>query len=233
MREDTGLSWIAFDAVGTLIHADPPVADVYHVIGRRHGSQLARAEVARRFRKVLGLRSRSAVPTCSEIGELEFWRSVVADVLPDVMDARACFQELHDWFARPSAWTCYADAAPALTTLAQHGYRLALASNFDARLHSVRRGLTELAPIDACVVSSEAGWRKPHAGFFERLASTCGCPPQQILMVGDDLDADVRAAEAALLRAVLLDRDRASGTPAPHKLTIGSLSELPRLVERL
>src|SRR5690606_20106058 len=46
---------VAFDAVGTLIHPDPPVAAIYEEISRRHGSRLTRDDVARRFRDAFAI----------------------------------------------------------------------------------------------------------------------------------------------------------------------------------
>ena len=40
---------VFFDAVGTLIHPDPPAPIVYQEIGQRYGSQLSTAEIRQRF----------------------------------------------------------------------------------------------------------------------------------------------------------------------------------------
>ena len=40
---------VVFDAVGTLIHPNPPAAAVYYEVGRRHGSRLTQDVVARNF----------------------------------------------------------------------------------------------------------------------------------------------------------------------------------------
>lgn len=224
--------WIAFDAVGTLITPDPPVAEVYHRIGQKHGSRLSRTEVDLRFRDVFGRRAADGELSSNEAAEREFWRIVVGQVLDDVTDREGCFEELHAWFAMPAAWRCYNDVAGALASLRECGYRLAIASNFDGRLHSVRNGLPELEAIETCVVSSEVGWRKPHAGFFAALVERCGCSPEQILMVGDDLRVDVCGAEHAGLRAVWLQRTAESISEPPRKDTIRSLSELADVLTR-
>jgi hypothetical protein len=48
---------VAIDAVGTLIEAEPPVVDAYVEIGRRHGSELARDQVARRLAEAFANRA--------------------------------------------------------------------------------------------------------------------------------------------------------------------------------
>ncbi len=126
--------WIAFDAVGTLIKADPPVAEVYHRIGRAHGSRQTLAEVRLRFRDTFQQRSSSESQQTSEAIEYDFWQQFVGQVLGDLDDHASCFAELHAWFARPSAWRCFDDVGPSLSALRDRGFQLAIASNFDARL---------------------------------------------------------------------------------------------------
>lgn len=217
--------WIAFDAVGTLIFADPPVHLAYYRAGKRYGSQLRPEEVRRRFQEAFVRRGRAlfanAEPmgnqvtsetsgpmtnACSEASERTFWKGVVADVLDDVGDQAACFEDLFEHFARPESWQVFADVEETLAEARRRGIRLAIASNFDARLHAVCDGLPELAVIERRCVSSGIGHRKPERGFFERLLSECGCAADELLMVGDDYEADIAGPQAMGIRAVHLDR---------------------------
>lgn len=203
--------WIVFDAVGTLIHATPDVATVYAEIGRRHGSQLTPGEVAARFTKAFreseerdltGAGSEQA----NEASEEVRWRQIVAEVLPDVSAPDACFQDLFQHFGDPGSWACFDDVGPALERLARRDLQLAIASNFDARLHPVCDGLAELASIPQRVVSSEVGFRKPSRSFYDALLRQIGACAGEVLMVGDDPENDVRGAVEAGLKAVLIDR---------------------------
>jgi len=45
---------------------------------------------------------------------------------------------------------------------------------------------------------------KPDANFFQAAAEKLGLPPQEVLMVGDDIEADVRGAMAAGLQGALV-----------------------------
>ena len=210
---------VAFDAVGTLIFPDPPVAEVYARVARECGSRLTNAEIEANFRAAFrrqesadfvsgpatnwqtpdGLRS-------SEPRERDRWRTIVAESIPDAADPRRCFERLFEHFGRPEAWGCFADVAPTLEELSRRGYRLLIASNFDARLEPVWRGRTELAAIERCVVSSLVGFRKPSPVFFHHLVEAAGCARDAVLMVGDDEACDVRGAREAGLRAVRVCR---------------------------
>jgi putative hydrolase of the HAD superfamily len=216
---------VAFDAVGTLIHPDPPVAVVYADVGRRYGSTLSAADLAPRFRASFAEREaadRAAGWRTDEAGEYERWRGIVTSIFADLspVAAAAAFADLWAHFARPDCWRADPDAAPLLAGLAARGVRLAVASNFDARLRGVLAGLPGLSDFGVVVVSSEVGWRKPAGAFFAALVGGLDAAPGQVLLVGDDLENDHDGATAAGLRAVLLDpRGRApAGLPRVARL---------------
>jgi putative hydrolase of the HAD superfamily len=203
-----GVRAVFFDAVGTLIAPDPPAPEVYAAVGRRHGSRLDVATVAERFRAAFRReeeRDRAAGWRTDDAREEQRWRSIVAAVLDDVADPEACFRELWDHFARPSAWACLAGGGQVLAELARRGRTLGLASNYDRRLRPVAAGLPELAPIRHLVISAEVGWRKPALAFFDAVVRAADCEPGEVLLVGDDFENDCEGATAAGLRAVLLD----------------------------
>jgi len=207
---------VVFDAVGTLLHPDPPAAAVYAAVGRRHGSRLTVEEIGARFAAAF-LRQeeidRAAGWRTDEAREEARWRAIVAETLADAADPAACFAELYTHFARPAAWRCDPDAAATLAALAARVVAVGLASNFDGRLHGVVAGLPELRPVgDRVVVSAEVGWRKPAAEFFRAVQGCVGLPLQEILFIGDDPANDYAGARAAGLRAVLYDpRGRGPG----------------------
>jgi putative hydrolase of the HAD superfamily len=216
-----GIRWILFDAVGTLIFADPPVAEAYHAAAEPFGSRLACAEIASRFRQVLAAEQGDNSPT-SESNERERWQRIVGRVVDDVPAARsAIFERLWQHFAHPESWRLYSDVASAMTSLAGRGYRLAIASNFDGRLLRIVRANPSLAPLSV-FVSSEIGFTKPDLRFFRSIEARIGVSPEQIALVGDDEHSDVAGATRAGWRAVLLDR---SGTRTSASV-IRSLTEL-------
>jgi putative hydrolase of the HAD superfamily len=230
--------WIAFDAVGTLIFADPPVHLAYYRVGKRHGSQRRPQEVRARFRDAFAARAPGAPPdvdavgnavtsqklpaagtACTEQTERTFWRSVVAEVLDDVHDREACFEELFAHFAQPQSWQPFADVEETLDEARRRGIRLAIASNFDARLHTVCAGLPELAPIELRVVSSEIGGRKPEPAFYQGLLAACGCSPAELLMIGDEWEHDVAGPRRQGIRALHLDRSAEASADRLRTLT--------------
>jgi putative hydrolase of the HAD superfamily len=225
--------WIAFDAVGTLIYPFPAAGVVYHQVAGRFGSRLAADEVTRRFR--LAFReseredaelSNGARLVTSEVREYERWRGIVTGVLDDVQDVAGCFAELFAHFALPASWRCFDEVPDLLAALQARGYHVAIASNFDRRLHSVCDGFPSLRDLKTRIISSEVGYRKPGRCFFEALVRQVGCQPDELLMVGDDPANDIDGARHAGLSALLINR---RSPPGPGE--IGNLRELISMLE--
>jgi putative hydrolase of the HAD superfamily len=195
-----------FDAVGTLIHPEPSAPSVYAAVGRRFGSRLNEAAIAVRFRAAFRRQEEAdyaAGLRTDEEREVARWRTIVREVLDDVADAEACFEELYAHFARPDAWACMPETAEVLDALASRGHVLGIASNFDRRLRGLVQHFLALRPVRHLVISSDIGWRKPAREFFVEMCRQAGAPAEQVLYVGDDPANDYQAAKAAGLRVVL------------------------------
>ncbi len=206
-----GIEGIVLDAVGTLIEPEPSVARAYADAALRQGMVVDVAEVKKRFGRHFRndeIDEQLGPMVTDESIEYRRWRRIVANVLPELPDPDRAFDELWDYFGRSEAWCCFPDVASGLVALRDLGIRVRIASNFDSRLRAVAAGLPELAGfIDALVISSEVGYRKPHATFYAAACVSLGLPPDRVLCVGDDPENDVLGAERAGLRGLLLNRD--------------------------
>ena len=93
-------------------------------------------------------------------------------------------------------------------------------------------GLEQAAGITAEVVG------KPAAGFFTAALAYVGVPAPDALMVGDDIDNDVLAAQRCGLTGVLVKtgkyqtRAHAGAASAPDHV-LDSIADLPRLLQHL
>ena len=213
---DPNTKAVAFDAVGTVLYPEPSVSAAYASVATRHGSELTEQDIRSRFGPAMAVfddDSQANDFRTNESQERLLWEQVVTRVLTDVDDVTSCFDELWEWFGRPEAWRVFDDVAETLEALRSRGLSIAIASNFDHRLHAVCEGLPEVATISKRVVSSEVGYRKPSAGYYNRLAEVCGVLPQQVLMVGDTPTNDIEGARAVGMRAVLVDRSRDADLP--------------------
>ncbi|MFD0687582.1 HAD family hydrolase [Actinomadura fibrosa] len=136
------------------------------------------------------------------------------------------------WFARyldgyTAAWRPFPDAAPALDALAARGIPLGVVTNGEARQQNAKIAAIGLAGrLPYVLASSEAGCAKPAAEIFHVACAGLGLEPGAVAYVGDRLATDARAAAAAGLTGVWLDR---SGRPAEDGLDVARITSLDAL----
>jgi putative hydrolase of the HAD superfamily len=83
------------------------------------------------------------------------------------------------------------------------------------------------------LVSGELGYRKPHPSVFARLVGELGVPAEEILFVGDDLEADVQGARDAGLQAVLTTCVQDANLPAAQTPLSPAKTDYPPDVPRV
>jgi putative hydrolase of the HAD superfamily len=122
--------------------------------------------------------------------------------------------------AAQDVWSSYYQLAASthalLEALRARGLKLALVSNTASPqwlLQPVleRQGLVER--LDAIVLSSEVGKRKPHPAIFERALGELDIPAEDALFVGDRLEADILGASRVGMTTVQAYWFRADDAP--------------------
>lgn len=139
-------------------------------------------------------------------------------------------REIYDDWAEHHHFSLYDDVPDALRTLHERGVRLGLISNSHRCLVSFQSHFELEDLIAVTISSSQHGFLKPHPSIFNAAMGLMGVTPEESMMVGDSLLHDVRGAEGAGMRGVLLTR---SGVPPPalppDVCVIHSLRQLPSL----
>lgn len=137
------------------------------------------------------------------------------------------------------AWEAYPDVEPALADLrAIPGVSIGVISDWGSNLEGILAGLGLDRYLDFTLASGAVGLAKPDPALFRLALTRAGVPPAEAIMVGDSLRADVRGAEAAGMRGILLARPPEDagehGHPAaelpPDTWVIETLGELPGIV---
>lgn len=226
---------VFFDAAGTLIEVAEPVGETYARVARAAGVDADAPPLDAAFRSAFRaappLAFPSAAPAALRQLEREWWRERVletfalAGVVAPAERLERAFGAAFDHFADGGAWRVFADVRPALGALRRRGLRLAVVSNFDARLRAILRHLGLASELDAVVLSSEHGAAKPDRRIFTAALRATGARAESTLHVGDSIEHDVDGARAAGLAALRIDRSGTAGA--------GTIASLEEIAERL
>lgn len=135
-----------------------------------------------------------------------------------------------------SSWPTVEAMPHAKSVLASlHPYwTLCLATNAaDSRENEIRDALSrgELDQfIDHIYCYQNLGHRKPQPAFFTHILEDLDLPASQVIMVGDDYDADIQGAIGCGISAVWLHSTSQSYSQPSHLYVIQDLSQLPALL---
>ncbi len=226
---------VVFDAVGTLIFAQPSIAEAYRSAAVRCGWSGNLADIDSRFSTAFKSTSgREHDLVTSEAIQCVRWREVVGRVFAELPHGTvdSIFADLWKHFAQPTSWSIYPDALATIELLDANQIPWCIASNFDARLHQVLAGLPELARCQRVFCSSEVGFDKPSADFYYQIELALGLDSTQLIMVGDDITHDALAAESAGWIGLHILRD--SSKPASKtnaSLTLDGPPQIAALTE--
>ena len=198
---------VVFDVVGTLVEPSPSVAVAYQLAAARHGLTVDTAVIQQRFKAAWRRQEMvdaAAVPAfaTSRGREAERWRAIVDDVFGGSPVSGTIFADLWEHFGRVEAWQPLAHGRGLMRQAIDAGVTVALASNFDERLLAIAERLEPLSWVPHVFASSEIGWRKPAPEFFRWVERRLGCGPDEVLLVGDDPELDVAAAQRAGWRSL-------------------------------
>jgi len=117
----------------------------------------------------------------------------------------------------------YDDVVPCLNRLDSMGIKAAVVSNWDYSLHRVLKMFGIYERFVVVKASLEEGIEKPDPRLFEMTIAEAGFASWETVHVGDDRVDDFEGAEAAGLKALLIDRSLIG----PVRPFIHSLADLP------
>ncbi len=125
------------------------------------------------------------------------------------------------------------DVIPTLEEL-KKDYKLVLLSNTDNfSLQQVMDKFDLAKYFDKIYLSCETGYLKHNPESFKMIFKDFNIKPEEALMVGDSPQSDLKSAEAAGVRAVLIDRKGWSKDKEGIQNKIHSLKDLRKFIESI
>lgn len=157
--------------------------------------------------------------------------SISDDVIKQVLTAMYAISQAH--------WKREKDTIPTLDKLRAQGYKLGMISNAgdDADVQTLVDNAQLRPYFDFILTSAAQGIRKPNPQIFYTGLKHWGYHPNQVVMVGDTLGADILGAHNAGLVGIWITRradtpqNQAHAATITPDYTIDKLSDLPGLLE--
>lgn len=238
---------VLFDFGGTLMYGrnawEPFIAQADEALTNyliAQGMELNLSTFPSQFRKRLDEYFKQREQDLLETTYTFVLRELLKEKGYDDVDSETLRNALNNLFAiTQTNWELEEDALPTLKKLVENGYRLGIISNagddVDVQQLARKFGITQF--FDFILTSAACSYRKPHPRIFELALANWYCPPSEAVMIGDNLDADVRGAQEVGIYGIWLNRradpkteDRKRSQP---DASLSLLSDLPATLDRL
>lgn len=233
---------VLFDLGNTLMYSPAPWPPVFDKAGKAMGAYLRSRKIRvddvtfsdefrARISKYHSERERSMLETSS----LSVLRDMLTEQGHASLSTKLLRAALDEYYAvTQQNWVIENDTISTLTELRAKEFHLGLVSNA-----SDSRDVLALVDkfdikgfFDFILVSVDCGYRKPHPRIFELALSNWGYLPDEIVMVGDRLDADISGARPLGIYTIWIKRRAKVGDPYPASpnATVETLNEIPPLL---
>ena len=238
---------ILFDFGGTLMFgrqdwapivakADDALTDFLRSQGMEVNLNTFPTEFRRRLDEYFKQREKDLLETTYTFVLRELLKEKGYDDLPSNLIRRA----LDTLFSvTQSNWELEEDAIATLQRLRIKGYNMGIVSNAgdDIDVQQLTRKFAITDYFDFILTSAACSYRKPHPRIFELALSNWYCPPNEAVMVGDNLDADIRGAQEAGIYGIWINRRADPKTEDQERIqpdaSLSSLSDLPSILDHL
>jgi putative hydrolase of the HAD superfamily len=209
---------VLFDIGDTLVHRPTvgPARRIAEALGLSHeqgrtiGSWIFRepfaspAALAARLREAFDLRSASGSSSASPAADAPNTRGAVS--VPHMADASDAIEAAVTaiWEAQQSEPVELEGATACVAAARERGARVAVVSNIWAPYEAgFRRACPAIVPlVESWHMSYRAGIAKPDLALFRAALHALDVAPEDAVMIGDNLDKDVRPALALGMRAI-------------------------------
>jgi HAD superfamily hydrolase (TIGR01509 family) len=148
------------------------------------------------------------------------------------------YLKLDEKYIQPVSQFCYdyarRETEKAKSTLQQlkGKYPMAIVSNFYGNMHAVLQDFGLLNFFDDIIDSATVGIRKPSADIWRLGVGALGLRADEVCVVGDSLDKDIRPAKSIGCQTIWLNNAEGTSPASPNETatddTISSIDELPQ-----
>lgn len=197
---NTPISYILFDASGTLIHKPLLWERILEVL-QKNGYKVQAEDLMKKHKllsEIIHFPDRTSKNFYADFNaELLYALGIIPtnEVLEQIFNACTYLP-----------WECFEDSV----VLSQLPYPVGILSNFNASLkEKVEVFFGDI--FQHILISEVLGVAKPQIEFYKKAIDIIGIPPQEILYIGDSLKLDIKPALEVGMQPILIDRHQLFG----------------------
>ena len=208
-----GLAAVFFDLGGTIAHdrkipnlKEECLRNVAKVLQSK-GYVVDDDDVIKTYDMVFGKAYEESNRTLNEVDLFEVYSEILSElnIQPSKELVNECIKAYYD--KRRRIVMFYPDAKEAIINVRKMGLKTAVVSNANLGFEIAVEELQLDKYFDALIASYKVGKKKPHPKIFNEALNRLNVTPDEVVMVGDSLHADVYGAKKVGITAVWIFRN--------------------------
>mgnify|MGYP006419775821 FL=1 len=201
------VQYIAFDFCGTLADLLPSSTALLKSFFQKNGiKEFLESDIDVALNKALKHAHYSSVIINTEKLRSDYYVGFNKLVLKYLEVDTDKAEELYSFFkSHKRHWVLKPGALQIIPELKKRNYKLIIVSNFDSNLEDIVSKLGIHNEFEGFYVSGNIGLEKPSLEFYNHVITSLACPPQEIVMVGDDIFLDVYPSIESGLNCIHID----------------------------
>jgi putative hydrolase of the HAD superfamily len=219
---------VIFDFGGTLAESDMQWDD-YKIASvnllARHGHQIEASQLYEAIKETIHYRLKTRRELGKELNPDEFFTKILS--ILEIPSSPSIIEEMIADFYNYYT-TVYPDCLPELLEELSQSYKIALLSNswIDGPRISLEKHCYSKW-FDVMVCSYDIGIPKPDPRIYHHVLEKLGVQPDEAVMVGDNVEADMKGAESVGVTPVWIEN---TGPERWEGYSIKSVCELPKIL---
>jgi HAD superfamily hydrolase (TIGR01549 family) len=230
----TDIKFVYFDHVGTLVYIKKDLLTIINEVLREFNYNFSFLEVKRAYdsaedyweRKYLNSRNKWNKDIAYDYYSFLFYELGIEENVNKMIEIL-----YNEWHKRSGA-SLYPDAIPCLNYLVMKEKNLgiitqSILSEEDFRKERLRKeGIEHYFSV--VITTASIGYEKPDIRLYKKAIEMASCKPDEIMIIGDNYDLDIKVPLSLGMKAVLLDRKGESKYDCPK---INSLIEIDKFIK--
>ncbi len=194
------LKCLFLDAEGTFLLFNPSLGEIYRRIWKTFGidldPELTTQKMRTFFKRIF--KEKLVPPLNGQICK-KAWREVFEMAFEEYKNLEffeEAFEKAYEYFSNPQCVKVAQGFEEFIRKAKDQGLKVAVISNWDARLYPILEGHRLLPYFDAVFLGCEVGYLKPRPEIFKRALEHFGLKPEETLMIGDTFEDDIKIPKA-------------------------------------
>lgn len=229
LKVNSEIKGVFFDSADTLLHMEPSPSQIFADACAKCGLMVKEREISEiyyRLQNEYKLRTDREHTQEERKAHFENFNNRIFKEIGVKAPVSEIHQIIYAEFSRKRKWVPFPEVREVLNFINKTNLIIGLVANWDTGLKKQYEKLNLASFFDFFVASTEVGFEKPDPQIFRIALSQVSLNANEVIYVGNELEADIFCPQKIGMTPVLVDRDSKIESDRVDCLKINNLKQL-------